>query len=152
MPTSDRVIGAGAWLLETGHRTLLALTFGRFPKTILGMRPIELHVRGRKSGKRYSTMLTAPVVDGERIVIVASKGGSQDHPDWYKNLAANPDVEITIDGATKPMTARTASPTEKAQLWPQIVAAYKGYAGYQRNTDRDIPVVICEPRDTASRP
>jgi deazaflavin-dependent oxidoreductase (nitroreductase family) len=146
MPQSDRVIGAGAWMLETGHRTVLALTGGRFPKKILGMTPIELHVRGRKSGKRFSTMLTAPIVDGDRVVIIASKGGSQDHPDWYKNLTANPDVEITIDGETKPMTARTANAEEKSELWPRAVAAYKGYAGYQRNTSRDIPVVICEPR------
>jgi hypothetical protein len=45
------------------------------------------------------------------------------------------------------MTARTATADEKAELWPDIVAAYKGYAGYQKRTDRDIPVVICEPRD-----
>jgi deazaflavin-dependent oxidoreductase (nitroreductase family) len=146
MPTSDRVIGFGAWMLETGHRTVLALTFGHYPKKILGMTPIELHVQGRKSGKRYSNMLTAPIVDGDRVVIIASKGGSQDHPDWYKNLSANPDIEITIDGATKPMTARTATAEEKAELWPRAVAAYKGYAGYQKNTPRDIPVVICEPR------
>jgi deazaflavin-dependent oxidoreductase (nitroreductase family) len=146
MPKSDRVIGFGAWVLETGHRTVLALTGGRYPKKILGMTPIELHVRGRKSGKRLSTMLTAPIVEGDRVVIIASKGGSQDHPDWYKNLTANPDIEITIDGETKPMTARTANAEEKAELWPRAVAAYKGYAGYQRNTPRDIPVVICEPR------
>lgn len=144
--TPDGVIGAGAWMLEHGHRLLLALTGGRFPKTVLGMATVELHVKGRKSGKRFSNMLTAPVVDGDRYVIVASKGGSQDHPDWYKNLVANPDVELTVDGATRPMTARTATPEEKAELWPRITAVYKGYAGYQKNTDRDIPVVICEPR------
>lgn len=144
--TPDGVIGAGAWMLEHGHRLLLALTGGRFPKTVLGMTTVELHVKGRKSGKRFSNMLTAPVVDGDRYVIVASKGGSQDHPDWYKNLVANPDVELTVDGETKPMTARTATTEEKAELWPRITAVYKGYAGYQKNTDRDIPVVICEPR------
>jgi deazaflavin-dependent oxidoreductase (nitroreductase family) len=146
MPKSDRVIGAGAWMLENGHRLVLAVTGGRFPKSILGMTPIEIHVLGRKSGKRYSTMLTAPIVEADRVVIVASKGGSQDHPDWYKNLTANPDIEITIDGDTKPMRARTASAEEKTELWPKVVSVYKGYAGYQRNTERDIPVVICEPR------
>jgi deazaflavin-dependent oxidoreductase (nitroreductase family) len=57
---------------------------------------------------------------------------------------ANPDVELTIAGTTRAMTARTATAAEKQELWPQIISTYKGYAGYQRRTDRDIPVVICE--------
>jgi deazaflavin-dependent oxidoreductase (nitroreductase family) len=146
MPIPDRVLEAGAWMLENGHRALLAVSGGRFPRTVQGMLPVELHTYGRKSGKRYSTLLTAPVHDDGKVVVIASKGGHQDHPDWYKNLVANPDVEVTIDGKTVPMRARTASPAEKAELWPKAVASYKGYAGYQRNTGRDIPVVICEPR------
>jgi deazaflavin-dependent oxidoreductase (nitroreductase family) len=132
--------------LENGHRVLLAVTGGRFPRKVAGMLPVELHTYGRKSGKRYSTLLTAPIHDDTMVVVIASKGGHQDHPDWYKNLVANPDVELTVDGETKPMRARTADDAEKATLWPRVVAAYKGYAGYQRNTERDIPVVICEPR------
>jgi deazaflavin-dependent oxidoreductase (nitroreductase family) len=146
MPTSDRAIGAGAWALEHGHRLLLAITGGRFPKTVAGMKTLEIHVKGRKSGKVFSNLLTTPVHGDGRYIIIASKGGSQDHPDWYKNLTANPDIEVTVDGETKPMTARTATPEEKAELWPKAVAAYKGYAGYQKNTPRDIPVVILEPR------
>jgi deazaflavin-dependent oxidoreductase (nitroreductase family) len=146
MRTPDRLIDIGAWMLENGHRAVLTLTGGRYPRTVLGMTPVELHTIGRRSGKRYATMLTAPIYDDARIVVVASKGGHQDHPDWYKNLVANPDVEVTVDGRTLAMRARTASPEEKAMMWPTILAAYKGYDGYQRNTDRDIPVVICEPR------
>jgi len=146
MPKSDRVIGIGAWLLETSHRTLLAVTGGRFPRTVAGMKTVEIHVKGRKSGKLFSNMLTTPIHDDGRIVIIASKGGSQDHPDWYKNLVANPDIEVTIDGETVPMRARTATGDERAELWQRAVSAYKGYAGYQRNTDREIPVVVCEPR------
>lgn len=112
------------------------------------MPPVELHTVGRKSGQRRSTMLTAPVCEEDRVVLVASKGGHQHHPDWYKNLVANPEVELTVDGRTRPMRARTASPEEKAALWPTIVGAYRGYEGYQRNTERDIPVVICEPDDS----
>lgn len=133
-------------MLENGHRALLKVSGGRFPKRILGMVPVELHTTGRTSGQRRSTMLSAPICEEGRVVVVASKGGHQDHPDWYKNLVAEPDVEITVDGETIPMRARTASPDEKAGLWPTIVKAYKGYEGYQRNTDRDIPVVICEER------
>ena len=66
--------------------------------------------------------------------------------EWYLNLVANPDIDLTIDGDTRPMRARTASETEKDEMWPAIVAANKGYAGYQKKTTRPIPVVICEPR------
>ena len=79
-------------------------------------------------------------------MLVASKGGHSIDPDWYKNLVANPDVEITIDGRTLPMRARTATGEERADLWATITKRYKGYAGYQRNTEREIPVVVCEPR------
>jgi deazaflavin-dependent oxidoreductase (nitroreductase family) len=144
----DRLLNVGAWMLENGHRVLLAVTGGRWPKSMLGMKTVELHVTGRKSGERRSTLLTAPICEPDRVVLVASKGGHTDHPQWYKNLVANPDVEITIDENTQPMRARTASPAEKAELWPAITRAYKGYDGYQRNTTRDIPVVICEPATT----
>jgi deazaflavin-dependent oxidoreductase (nitroreductase family) len=133
-------------MLENGHRALLKLSGGRFPRSVLGMQPVELHTIGRTSGQRRSTLLTAPICDDRRVVVIASKGGHSDHPDWYKNLRANPDVEITINARTLPMRARTAEGDERAAMWPTIVARYKGYEGYQRNTDREIPVVICEPR------
>lgn len=110
------------------------------------MQTVELHAVGRKTGERRSTLLTAPVCEEDKVVLVASKGGSQDHPIWYKNLVANPDVEITIGDRTRPMRARTATGDERAELWERVVEAYKGYAGYQRNTEREIPVVVCEPR------
>lgn len=145
MRRPDPLISLGAWTLEHGHRLLLKLSGGRFPKSVLGMAPLELVTTGRKSGERRPTLLTTPLHDDSRVILVASNGGSQNHPQWYKNLAANPDVEIIMDGRTRAMRARTASPTEKAELWPTIVSVNKGYAGYQRNTGRDIPVVICEP-------
>jgi deazaflavin-dependent oxidoreductase (nitroreductase family) len=146
---SDRMIGAGAWVLENGHRALLKLSGGRFPKTIAGMQPIELHTIGRKTGLRRSTLLTSAIYSPDRVVLVASKGGYSDDPIWYKNLVANPQVEITVGQHTATMTARTATPDEKAVLWPQLVQVYKGYEGYQRNTTRDIPVIICEPAPAA---
>lgn len=146
MTISDKVTEAGAWGLENGHRLLLALTGGRFPKKVLGMQTLELHTIGRTSGQRRSTLLTAPLYSKDRVVVVASKGGHSTNPDWYKNLAANPDVEITVDDVTTPWTARTATPAEKDELWPRIIEAYSGYDGYQQRTDRDIPVVICTPR------
>ncbi len=109
------------------------------------MTPVEIHTTGRRSGLRRSTMLTAPIFESDRIVIIASKGGHSDHPDWYKNLSANPTIDITAQGVTSAYVTRTASAEEKSELWPQITSVYKGYEGYQNNTDRDIPVVICTP-------
>lgn len=145
MRTPDSVIEIGAWCLETGHRTLLKLSGGRFPKRVLGMQPVELHTVGRRSGRHYTTLLTAPICDPDQVVIVASKGGHSDHPDWYKNLVATPEVQLTIDGRTERYVARTATADEKADLWPRIVGRAKNYDGYQRHTSRDIPVVICTP-------
>jgi deazaflavin-dependent oxidoreductase (nitroreductase family) len=141
---NDVVASAGAWVLENGHRSLLTLTGGRFPRRLGGMQTLELHTVGRTSGQRRSTLLTAPIVEEGRVILVASKGGHDEHPDWYKNLDANPDVEVTRNGNTETMRARTASPEEKAELWPRIVKVYGGYAGYQRRSSRDIPLVICE--------
>lgn len=128
------------------HKAILRVSGGRILNTAFGMPAVKLHTIGRKSGQKRVTMLTSPVHDENRVVLVASKGGDDRDPQWYGNLTANPDVEVTIKGVTRPMRARTASDAEKAELWPQIVGAYKGYAGYQEKTDRNIPVVICEPR------
>lgn len=145
MPRSDTVASVGAWLLENGHRAVLAVTGGRWPKKLVGMQTLELHVIGRTSGQKRSTLLTAPIYEDDRVVLVASKGGHSDHPQWYKNLVVNPDVEITIDGQTRAMRARTATPDERGELWPMITRKYRNYAAYQASTDREIPVVICEP-------
>ena len=141
----DKGIEAGAWVLEHGHRALLTLTGGRFPKKVAGMQAVELTTIGRKTGQRRPTLLTSPLYSEDRVVLVASKGGHSDDPIWYKNLVANPNVEIKVGDRIRPMRARTATPDEKATLWPELVKVYKGYDGYQRNTTRDIPVVICEP-------
>lgn len=132
--------------LNALHRGVLTVSGGRIGRTIGSMPAVELHTIGRSSGKRRSTMLTAPVHGDGRYVLVASKGGDDRNPQWYLNLVANPDVELTVDGTTVPMRAHTASAEEKAELWPGIVATYRGYAGYQQKTKRDIPVVVCEPR------
>ncbi len=133
-------------MLENGHRGVLKLTGGRFPKRFLGMQPVELHHTGRTSGQPRSTMLTAPIFEPDRVVLIASKGGHPDHPDWYKNLVAHPDVELSANGQRRPMRARTATGDERAELWSRAVSAYGGYEGYQRNTDREIPVIVLEPR------
>jgi deazaflavin-dependent oxidoreductase (nitroreductase family) len=146
MNLQHRLADIGLKAMNLAHRTILSATGGRVLGSAFGMPVVELRTVGRKSGAPRTTMLTAPVVDGERVVLVASKGGDDRDPDWYRNLVAHPEVELTIGGQHRLMRARPASPQEKAELWPRVVAAYHGYAGYQRRTDRDIPLVICEPR------
>jgi deazaflavin-dependent oxidoreductase (nitroreductase family) len=128
------------------HHALLRLTGGKVGGSLAGMPVVVLETVGRKSGEPRQTMLTAPVLDGETVVLVASYGGDSRHPAWYLNLSANPDVYVTLHGERRAMRARTATAEEKAVYWPRITTAYKGYAGYQRKTDRDIPVVLLTPR------
>ncbi len=136
--------------MNIGHRALLAITRGRKGWTIGPMPAVELHTIGRVSGVRRATMLTSPVHGDGRWVLVASKGGDDRDPEWYRNLVANPDVDLTVRGTTRAMHARTATPQEKAELWPQIVKVNPGYASYQTKTARQIPVVICEARPSTN--
>ena len=128
------------------HRFVFRTTKGKLLGKAGSMPVVELHTIGRKTGKRRSTMLTSPIQEDGKVILVASWGGDDRHPTWYLNLQADPAVEITMDGADRKMTARTATAEERADLWPRITGSYKGYAGYQTKTDREIPVVVLEPR------
>ena len=91
-------------------------------------------------------MLTSPVQEGKTWVVVASKGGDDDHPAWFLNLRDNPSVTIeTGPGTSLGATARIATSAERERLWPRITAAYSNYASYQRRTQREIPLVMIEP-------
>jgi deazaflavin-dependent oxidoreductase (nitroreductase family) len=140
------LVDAGFKLLNLTHKAVLRVTGGRWPNLLFGMPGVELQTIGRTSGVPRTTMLTTPIYDESRVVLIASKGGHHRDPQWYRNLAANPDVQVTMNGQTRAMRARTASPAEKAALWPDIVAVYKGYDAYQKKAGREIPVVICEPQ------
>ncbi|TXI65871.1 nitroreductase family deazaflavin-dependent oxidoreductase [Mycolicibacterium mageritense] len=141
---TDALKDGGAKLMNIGHRAILTISGKRLLAKPFGMPLVELHTTGRKSGLPRSCFLTAPLHDADRVVLVASKGGDDRHPDWYRNLQAYPDAELVIDGERRKVHARTANADEKAELWPKIIAAYKGYANYQKRTTRDIPVVICD--------
>ena len=132
--------------MNVSHRAVLKVSGGRLLKAPFGMPTVELHTIGRKTGQRRSTLLTAPVHEDGRVVLVASKGGDDRDPDWYRNLVADPQVELTVAGTTRPMRAHTADGAERDELWPRAVAAYAGYADYQRRTTREIPVVVLTPR------
>ena len=102
-----------------------------------------LTTKGRKSGKPYTSPLIFREHNG-RYVIVASKGGAPDSPDWFKNLEADPEVEVQVKDAVFPAHAHVAGPDEKAELWPLMVEVWPDYENYQRKTDREIPVVVLE--------
>ena len=128
------------------HRGVLAVSGGRLGWRAGGMRVVQLTTTGRKSGQRRTVMLTSPLQQGDGIVIVASRGGDDHHPAWFLNLRDQSDVEVAVGGQPKQrMRARIANPQERAAMWPQVTAKYKGYANYQTKTDREIPLVLLEP-------
>lgn len=100
---------------------------------------------GARSGVERTTPLVY-VEDGDTLVLVASKGGYPKNPAWFHNLRAHPDTTVQVGSQRRAVRARVASPSERARLWPKAVAVYGGYAGYQERTDREIPLVILEPR------
>jgi deazaflavin-dependent oxidoreductase (nitroreductase family) len=125
------------------HRIILGVTRGKAGWTAGNMPVLELTTIGRKSGEPRSCLLTSPIQENGEIVIVASRGGDDHHPAWYLNLLETPQVQVSYKGAPhKIMTARTANSEERARMWPVVAGAYKGYAGYQEKTSREIPLVI----------
>jgi deazaflavin-dependent oxidoreductase (nitroreductase family) len=110
-----------------------------------GTSALILHTRGRTSGQERKHPLIYGL-DGDRFLLIASNGGAADHPGWYKNLLAHPDVSIQVRDQILPVTARTASPSEKQRLWPIMTAQWPDYDNYQKKTPRDIPLVILSPR------
>lgn len=133
-------------LLNRVHRAVLRVSRGRIGWRAMGMPMLELTTVGRTSGEKRSTMLSSPLQEGDTILVVASRGGDDRHPGWYLNLVANPDVEVTFRGEPqRRMRARVADASERARLWPRITRDHANYAGYQRKTEREIPVVLLEP-------
>ena len=127
------------------HRAVYRISGGRILGGFGGMPAIELTTTGAKSGKTRTTMLTVPLHYHGNRVVIASKGGASENPSWYHNLVANPQVTVTEKGKSTMLRARVLTPQEREELWPKIVAAYKGYGGYQEKTARTIPVVVLEP-------
>jgi deazaflavin-dependent oxidoreductase (nitroreductase family) len=128
------------------HKIVFDLSKGRLTGKASGMPVVKLTTIGRRSGQPRSTMLTSPLHDDDRVVLVASYGGDDRDPMWYSNLVANPDVDVTMNGSTRAMRARVAEGDERTQLWEELTAHHDNYAGYQRKTARQIPVVVLEPR------
>jgi len=105
-----------------------------------------LTTRGRRSGERRTTPLIHRT-DGDRWVIVASKGGTPENPGWYENLRADPQAEIEVKGEAIPVTASTAAGEERERLWKLMAEVWPDYDSYQARTEREIPVVVLTRRE-----
>lgn len=127
------------------HRGIITLTGHRVGWKAGGMPVLKLTTTGRRSGEPRTVMLTSPLQEGNAWVLVASKGGDDDHPAWYLNLRDNPSVVIeTGPGKQTQATARIATAAERERMWPAITQVYANYAAYQKRTEREIPLVIIE--------
>jgi deazaflavin-dependent oxidoreductase (nitroreductase family) len=110
-----------------------------------GTEILLLTTTGRKSGEERVTPLIHRTDNG-RWVLVASKGGWPEHPGWYRNLMANPDVTIQVKGDVVPVRASTAEGEERSRLWSKMTEVWPDYDAYQARADREIPVVVLERR------
>jgi deazaflavin-dependent oxidoreductase (nitroreductase family) len=103
-----------------------------------------LTTTGRKSGERFIFPLFYGA-DGDSYIVVASKGGAPAHPSWYRNLVANPEVEVQVGTRKLKARARTATGAERTRLWQKALEFWPPYADYEEKTEREIPVVVLDP-------
>jgi F420H(2)-dependent quinone reductase len=132
--------------LMGGHATIYRATHGVIGHRTPGFPPVLLldHV-----GARSGTHRTSPLVygeDGQNLILVASKGGYPKNPAWFHNLAAHPDTTVQVGSRRRDAHARVASAEERPRLWKLMLGVYGGYADYQRRTEREIPLIVLEPR------
>jgi len=126
------------------HTVAYKASGGRLGGTAYGVPVALVESVGRKSGKRRTHPLLCRE-DGENLVIIASKGGVNKHPAWYLNLKAQPETNAWWKGKKRRVRAREAEGEERERLWKLMADGYPTYEGYQRRTDRQIPVVVLEP-------
>jgi len=125
------------------HPWLYRVSGGRIGGRVNGMPVLLLTTTGRRSGQSRTTPLIYGR-DGDRYVVVASRGGAPAHPAWYDNLVAQPEISVQVMADRFRARARTASPVEKPALWKKMAAIWPPYEEYQQRTTREIPVVIIE--------
>ena len=132
--------------LMGGHTAIYRASGGLIGHRIPGFAPSLLldHVGAKSGSKRTSPLVYGK--DGQNLVLVASKGGYPKNPGWFHNLIANPDTTVQVGSQRRPVHARVATPEERERLWPLMVGVYGGYEDYRRRTDREIPLVVLEPR------
>ena len=139
------------WMLEHANRYLASGgTDGHMYKVTVPQRgeltvpSLLLTTTGRKSGDKFIFPLFYGM-DGSNYFVVASKGGAPEHPGWYRNILANPDVEVQVGTKKLKARARTTAGEERLRLWKQALEFWPPYADYQLKTEREIPVVVLDP-------
>ena len=130
--------------MSSWHRVLYRITGGVIGRRLVDNDILLLTTRGRATGSEHTVPLLY-LRDGDVLVVVASYGGRDRHPEWYLNLVDEPSVTAQIGRNRRSFQARTATGDERERWWPRVVAAYSDYAVYQGRTDREIPVVMLEP-------
>ena len=143
--------GLPDWMQEHANRYIASGgTDGHIYKMTQPGRPeitvpaLLLTTTGRKSGERFIFPLFYGS-DGDSYIVVASKGGAPEHPGWYRNLLADPEVEVQVGTKKLKARARTATGDERARLWQKALQFWPPYADYQQKTTREIPVVVLDP-------
>ena len=144
--------GLPDWMVEHARRYIASGgTDGHLYKMTQPGRPeitvpsLLLTTTGRKSGEKFIFPLFYGETGDGGYIIVASKGGAPEHPGWYRNLLAHPEVEVQVGTTKVKAWARTAAGEERARLWEKSLEFWPPYADYQRKTEREIPVVVLDP-------
>jgi deazaflavin-dependent oxidoreductase (nitroreductase family) len=126
------------------HAFLMRASRGRLGRRLAHKDMLLLTTTGRKSGQSHTVPLLY-LRDGSRLVVFASFGGRPYHPAWYLNILSEPRASVLVDGDSTLVHATIADETGHSIWWPRAVAAYSGYADYQRKTSRKIPIVFLDP-------
>ena len=134
--------------LSTLHRVLYRATRGLVGRRLVNNDMLLLSTKGRRTGKTHTVPLLY-LRDGDDLIVIASWGGRDRHPEWYLNLRAGERAHVQINARRFPVRSFTADSDRRATLWPHVVTAYAGYREYQSRTEREIPVVILRPAEGA---
>jgi deazaflavin-dependent oxidoreductase (nitroreductase family) len=140
-------LNLGFRILGGMHTKLYRLTGGKVGGTIAKVPVMLLTTTGRKSGQPRTNPLLYTHAGDNGYMVIASKGGADQHPLWYRNLQANPVAEVTIGRKTQQVHARDAEGEERERLWRSLADLFPGYDGYAKKTSRRIPVVVLDPID-----
>ncbi|MDP9237735.1 MAG: nitroreductase family deazaflavin-dependent oxidoreductase [Chloroflexota bacterium] len=126
------------------HEFWYRISNGIIGGNVFGAHVLLLTTTGRKSGKRYTTPLLY-LADGDDFVVIASNGGADRDPDWWRNLKAESETTVQVGGRHRDVRAEAATGDERERLWTKITSRYPVYGGYERRTKREIPVVVLRP-------
>jgi deazaflavin-dependent oxidoreductase (nitroreductase family) len=126
------------------HTFLYRATAGLVGRRLVNNNMLLLTTIGETSGSDHTVPLLY-LRDQTNVIVIASYGGRPDHPQWYRNLLANPHATVQILGEHLMVTAVTLEPDDRQKWWPLVVSAYDDYASYQSKTEREIPIVRLTP-------